>query len=99
MIESVKNTTIFVTIGEMYVSHVNYSYLHEEIVKLDVDKIYSRTTDSFIDSCHHFEYIEDAQKVCRELLKMGLTPKINKRSIVVRDEEVSIKENENDTVS
>jgi hypothetical protein len=92
MIENIKSTTIFITVGEMYVSHITYSQFAEEITKLDIDKIYGRMNDSFIDSCYKFDNILEAQEVCRHLLKMGLKPTINKRSIVIRDEEFPITE-------
>ncbi|QQO40339.1 hypothetical protein WHYPHY_6 [Bacillus phage WhyPhy] len=100
MIENVKSTTIFITIGEMYVSHVSHNLFAEEINKLDIDKIYGRMNDQFIEKCYQFDNVQQAQEICRHLLKMGLKPVINKRSIVIRDEEFPVtEENKHDDLT
>ncbi|QGH74226.1 hypothetical protein [Bacillus phage vB_Bpu_PumA2] len=92
MIENVQKKIIFITVGKMYVSHVSYSDLSEEIIKLDMDKVYGNLSNNDIEKCFQLETISQAQKVCRYLLDMGLKPTINKRSTVIRDEEFTVTE-------
>lgn len=97
MIENIKSTTIFITVGKMYVSHVTYSMLSEEVTKLDMDKIYGKLSNTDIDKCYKFDNIQEAHEVCNYLIDMGLQPVIKKRSVVIRDEEIPVKKgNKND---
>ncbi|QGH74198.1 hypothetical protein [Bacillus phage vB_Bpu_PumA1] len=97
MNETIKDVTIFITVGKMYVSHVSHSKLKEEILKLDLDKPYGNLNESHIDKCYKFDSFEEAKEVCSYLLEMGLQAVINKRSTVIRNEKFPVtKENQPD---